>query len=42
VRASRSIEPSVERLTHWLVRLTIVLGVIVLAGIGATLWAALR
>jgi hypothetical protein len=36
------LQSSVERLTRWLVRLTIVLGVIGIAGIGATLWAALK
>jgi hypothetical protein len=37
-----ALQASIERLTRWLVRLTITLGLIGIAGIGATLWAALR
>jgi hypothetical protein len=36
------LQASIEGLTRWLVRLTIILGVIGLGGIGATLWAALK
>lgn len=36
------LQSSVERLTRWLVTLTIALGVIGLASIGATIWAAVR
>jgi hypothetical protein len=36
------LQRSIEALTRWLVVLTIVLGVIGLAGIGATMWAALK
>jgi hypothetical protein len=37
-----SLQASVERLTRWLVVLTVVLGVIGVGGIAATLWAALK
>jgi hypothetical protein len=37
-----ALQESVERQTRWLVRLTLVLGLIGLASIGATLWSALR
>lgn len=37
-----SLQASVERLTRWLVALTVVLGVIGVGGIAATLWAALK
>src|SRR5205823_1360856 len=33
---------NVERLTRWLVRLTIVLGVIGVAGVGVAVWTALK
>ena len=36
------LQASLERLTRWLVRLTVVLGVIGLAGIGVAVWAAVR
>jgi hypothetical protein len=36
------LQASVERMTRWLVRLTIVLGVIGVASIAATLWATLN
>ncbi len=36
------LQGSIERLTRWLVVLTIVLGGIGVVGIGATLWAALK
>lgn len=35
------LQASIERMTRWLVGLTIAVGLIGLAGIGATLWAAL-
>lgn len=35
------LQASIERMTRWLVRLTIALGIIGLSGIGATIWAAL-
>jgi hypothetical protein len=37
-----ALQQSVERLSRWLVGLTLVLGVIGLAGIGATVWSILR
>lgn len=37
-----SLQASVERLTRWLVVLTVVFGVIGVGGIAATLWAALK
>jgi hypothetical protein len=36
------LQASVERMTRWLVFLTVAVGLIGIAGIGASLWAALR
>ncbi len=34
------LQASIERMTRWLVRLTIALGIIGISGIAATIWAA--
>jgi hypothetical protein len=36
-----TLQASIARMTRWLVRLTIVLGIIGVSGIAATIWAAL-
>jgi hypothetical protein len=35
------LQASIERMTRWLVRLTVVLGIIGVSGIAATIWATL-
>jgi hypothetical protein len=36
------LQASIERMTRWLVRLTVVLGIIGVSGIAATIWATLN